>query len=444
MHVTRLEIAGVRGFDGPRRVDLEFPQRPDGSYAGWTVLAGRNGSGKSSLLQAMMLALGGPENGGTLAMGGVWKSDGEDTLEPLPFPEPGVRVHLARSPEHDPFSTEGGVIAAVMWSRSGGFVRWRTQSSRSDQPKPESDGAWSPRPEGWLYLGYGPFRRHSTPGVGVQDSAATRGAGFQTLFDEDATLVEGVSWLIGQHLLRLEGKAGAAELLEAVLRLLGDGLLPDGFRICRVDSDGLWVSRADGREFPMRRMSDGYRTVGALVVDIVRRMHLSYGDLRVEERDGIPTLPYPGVILIDEVDAHLHVSWQKKIGGWLKAHFPEMQFIVTTHSPYICQSADPGGLIRLPGPDEQAPPRAVDEDLYARIVYGSGDDAVLSELFGLETPYSDEAERLRDRLGELEGRVLDGAASEEEVAEYRDLSKKLQSSLGARVHEVSSRLGLEP
>jgi hypothetical protein len=295
-----------------------------------------------------------------------------------------------------------------------------------------------------MYLGYGPFRRHSKPDVALRDSADVRAAGFRTLFDEDATLVEGVSWLIGQHLLRLEGKAGAAELLETVLRLLGDGLLPDGFRICRVDSEGLWVARADGREFPMRRMSDGYRTVGALVVDIVRRMHAAYGHVQVEEREDAPTLPYPGVVVIDEVDAHLHVSWQKKIGGWLKAHFPEIQFIVTTHSPYICQSADPGGLIRLPGPDEQEPPRVVGEDLYRRIVYGSGDDAVLSELFGLETPYSDEAERLRERLGELEGRVLDGVASEDEAAEYQRLSKRLQSSLGARVHEVSSRLGLEP
>ncbi|GAA4149791.1 AAA family ATPase [Actinomadura keratinilytica] len=439
MYVSKVKIKGVRGFDGPRAVDLDLPQRADGSYAGWTVLAGRNGSGKSTFLQAIILALAGPRNAGALAMPNDWLVDGRPR-------QSWIELNLVRAANVDPlledwrgsvsinwdamlFSEAGGDEGGIFWGYGG-----RPFQQMLDR------GPWSVLPNGWLYLGYGPFRRHSRPVVGVSELDSSREAGFRTLFDEDATLVEGVSWLIGQHLLRLEGKSGAGEVLDAVLRLLGDGLLPDGFQVCKVDSEGLWVKRADGKEFPLRRMSDGYRTVGALVVDIVRRMHLTYGRLEVEERDGVPTLPYPGVVLIDEVDAHLHVSWQKKIGNWLKAHFPEIQFIVTTHSPYICQSADPGGLIRLPGPDEQEPPRVVDDDLYRRIVYGSGDDAVLSELFGLETPYSEEAERLRERLGDLEGKVLDGEASEDELAEYERLSKKLQSSLSARVREVSSRL----
>jgi chromosome segregation ATPase len=152
-------------------------------------------------------------------------------------------------------------------------------------------------------------------------------------------------------------------------------------------------------------------------------------------------LAYPGIVLVDEVDAHLHVSWQKHIGDWMKTHFPLIQFVVTSHSPYVCQSADPGGLIRLAGPEESGPPRVVDQDLYQRVIYGSGDDAILTELFGVETPYSSEAERLRRRLGSLEGRVLSGEASSSEVAEYRNLSEKLTSSLNARIDEVSSRLG---
>jgi DNA repair exonuclease SbcCD ATPase subunit len=59
MHVSRLRISGVRGFHGDRSVDLDLT-RPNGSLAGWTVLAGRNGSGKSTILQAFALALAGP------------------------------------------------------------------------------------------------------------------------------------------------------------------------------------------------------------------------------------------------------------------------------------------------------------------------------------------------------------------------------------------------
>ena len=148
-------------------------------------------------------------------------------------------------------------------------------------------------------------------------------------------------------------------------------------------------------------------------------------------------------MLIDEVDAHLHVTWQRKIGDWMQDHFPNIQFIVTSHSPYICQAADEGGLIRLPGADEHQPPEVVDEDLYRRVVYGSGDDAVLSELFGLETPYSSRAEQQRRRLVALERKVYAKAATAEEIAEYQELSGLLTSSLESRVAEVSARLEQE-
>ncbi|MCP2247956.1 AAA domain-containing protein, putative AbiEii toxin, Type IV TA system [Lentzea aerocolonigenes] len=174
----------------------------------------------------------------------------------------------------------------------------------------------------------------------------------------------------------------------------------------------------------------------ALVVDLLKQIHDAYGELQVEGN----AVTAPGVVIIDEVDAHLHVSWQQRIGGWLKAHFPNIQFIVTTHSPYICQAADPGGLIRLPGPDEQLPPHVVDQDLYERVVYGSGDDAVLTELFGLDSPYSEQAEQLRTRLVDLEVKVLAGTADEQEVRQYRELREKLTSSLTARVDEVAARL----
>ena len=224
-------------------------------------------------------------------------------------------------------------------------------------------------------------------------------------------------------------------MLDAVLGVLRDGLLPDGYEVGSVDSAGLWVVK-DGHRFPLREMSDGYRTVTALVVDIINQIYDAYGQLVVKGT----VITAPGVVLIDEVDAHLHVSWQKRIGGWLTEHFPNIQFIVTTHSPYVCQAADPGGLIRLPGPDEDIAPHVVDEDLYGRIVYGSGDDAVLSELFGLETGYSDRARELRRELSLLEAQVVAGSANDEQVERYEELSRTLMSSPAARADEVAARM----
>ncbi|MEU8240086.1 AAA family ATPase [Actinoplanes missouriensis] len=248
-----------------------------------------------------------------------------------------------------------------------------------------------------------------------------------------------MTWLIGQHLRALEGRPGARELKNLALAVLGDGLLPDGYRVQDVDSEGLWVERGAHR-FPLREMSDGYRTIAALVVDLLKQFHDAYGRLDADVADGVTVINAPGVVIIDEVDAHLHVSWQKRIGGWLKRHFPRTQFIVTTHSPYICQAADPNGLIRLPGPDEDAPPRVVDQDLYERIVYGNGDDAVLSDLFGLDTPYSEKAVSLRRELVGLEADVITGRADERAIHRYEQLRDLLTSSPAARVDELAARL----
>jgi hypothetical protein len=260
-----------------------------------------------------------------------------------------------------------------------------------------------------------------------------------SLFHEDASLTEGVGWLVEQHLRSFEKRAGALELKNIALRILADGLLPDGYQITDVDSDGLWVVN-DGHRFPLREMSDGYRTVAALVVDLLKQINEAFGGLPLDDLSDAPRIIPPGVVIIDEADAHLHVSWQKRIGGWLKTHFPNVQFIVTTHSPYVCQAADEGGLIRLPGPDEDTPPVVVGQDLYERIVFGSGDDAVLSELFGLDTPYSKRAEELRQRLVELEAAVVTGRAREDDLSEYHTLRRLLTSSPVARTQEVAARL----
>ena len=56
MYISRVRLENIRGFSGPRNVDLTLT-RPDGTHAGWTVIAGRNGSGKTSLLRAMAISV---------------------------------------------------------------------------------------------------------------------------------------------------------------------------------------------------------------------------------------------------------------------------------------------------------------------------------------------------------------------------------------------------
>jgi hypothetical protein len=88
-----------------------------------------------------------------------------------------------------------------------------------------------------------------------------------SLFCEDASLTEGVQWLIDRHLRSLEGKEWADEFGRAAIRVLADGLLPDDYEVSEVDSDGLWVISC-GHRFPLREMSHG--CIVAFVVDLIK------------------------------------------------------------------------------------------------------------------------------------------------------------------------------
>jgi predicted ATP-binding protein involved in virulence len=267
-----------------------------------------------------------------------------------------------------------------------------------------------------------------------------------SLFREDSSLIECVEWLREIYLQRLEGKDGAAEVERIVLSFLNDGLLPDDVQVQAVDSEGLWVTQY-GVKLPLSELSDGYRTTAALVMDIVRHLYRTYNEIEVElvnkAARSYQRILHQGVVLIDEVDLHLHVEWQKRFGFWLKCHFPNIQFIVTTHSPFICQAADPCGLIRLPAPGENQPVEHVSEELYNTVVNGSIDDAVLTELFGLETPYSEPAERLREDVARLEAKLQTGKASDKDRRQLQELRSRLPQNLSTDVEQALRKLAAE-
>ena len=102
------------------------------------------------------------------------------------------------------------------------------------------------------------------------------------------------------------------------------------------DTDDIEVTYLDGeggvRRMPMGLLSDGYRTTLSMIADIAYRMALLNPML------GERVLETPGVVLIDEVDLHLHPLWQAQILGDLRSIFPNVQFIVTTHAPIVVSS----------------------------------------------------------------------------------------------------------
>lgn len=114
----------------------------------------------------------------------------------------------------------------------------------------------------------------------------------------------------------------------------------------------------DGRVLPFAFLSAGYRSTIAMIADLAYRC----AELNPELGAEAPELT-PGVVLIDELDLHLHPNWQRRIIGDLQRAFPLVQFVATTHSPFVIQSLEQGHLINLGQPTSETWRRSSIEDI---------------------------------------------------------------------------------
>ena len=235
---------------------------------------------------------------------------------------------------------------------------------------------------------------------------------FVTMFQEAASLYEVDQWLRNLSHKKLEGRSPeSGQQLDLLLEILRDDLMPNQITVDRVDSDGLWLKDRNGLQLAWGEMSDGYRAALALLADILRHLIAAYGIDGLAERgkDGKIRIVRSGVVMIDEIDAHLHPEWQREIGFWLKRHFPKIQFLVTTHSPIICQAADENGLFVLPEPGSGAAPRALTTDEYKTVISSRPDTILLTPAFGLQNTRSPRAVEGRAEYAKLMAKKRAGA-----------------------------------
>jgi predicted ATP-binding protein involved in virulence len=159
-------------------------------------------------------------------------------------------------------------------------------------------------------------------------SAAKAPAYYNALRNARLSVAETADRLRAQRELAAEhepSRRAVALLDEAV-----SSFLP-GFSNLRPSEDGpsrLLIDH-DGATLDLRQLSDGERSVLVLILDIARRLTLANPNLDDPLREG------EAVILIDEIDLHLHPQWQRKIVEDLTRTFPKCQFIATTHSPQV-------------------------------------------------------------------------------------------------------------
>ena len=254
-------------------------------------------------------------------------------------------------------------------------------------------------------------------------SGVPRIARFATLFKEDATLQECEQWLKSLSHKKLEGHIHETRLLEAVKLLLDDEFLRKRAKIHRIDSDGVWLQESRGNVMNLSDMSEGYRAALAMMIDILQHLVTEYRTLILNKApDGTLSIGHHGVVMIDEVDAHLHPAWQQEIGLWMKKRFPNIQFIVTTHSPHICQAADQGGLFHLPSVESKDKPRKLNEEEYREVVRGRVNDVLLSKAFGLNSTRSPRTENALARYSQLYAKRRSADLNASEQGEMEQLA----------------------
>lgn len=184
--------------------------------------------------------------------------------------------------------------------------------------------------------------------------------------------------------------------------------------------------RQNGREpFSFNELSDGYSSVIYIVSDLILRM-----DKNWLLEDKISEYDYQGIVLIDELETHLHIELQKKIFPFLTKFFPKIQFIVTTHSPYILNSISNAKAYDLE--------RQVELDNLSGF---SSDD--LAEGYFEADAYSDE---LKNSLNRYEELCLKNDLTEDERAEraeirikFKNISTELSGVAKERFEDIERR-----
>lgn len=399
MYVRRLKISNVRSIE---QFDVRFAEE---KAPGWHVVLGSNGAGKSSVIRSLALALAGPKEAAALRQNwGTWARAGTNSSEILleiacgpkdVFTGVGRRrANVTVTLEFRPIETPIGGPGHELQVKSG-----KNNAERS---------FWGTN-TGWFSASFGPFRRFSGGDQAFDRLyySNPRLASHLSAFGEDVALTEGLRWLSDLRIQQLENNQQSGQLLDAMITFLNNSdLLPHDATIADVRSEDVLVIDGNGTKIAIDQMSDGYRSILSMIFEIFRQMNKSNNTedfLQALDLNNA-SVRLPGVVAIDEVDAHLHPSWQKQIGPWFTKCFPEVQFLVTTHSPIICRNADTVWYLPTPGSHETG--GKIEGIELQRLIYGSILEAYGTEIFGKDITRSDNSKELVQEIAKLNQKAL--------------------------------------
>jgi predicted ATP-binding protein involved in virulence len=344
MRIDHLRIHNFKGFEDK---SFDFPRSLDSSTPGsFHVLIGENGSGKSSALDALAVALG------------IWHvaspSAGWRSIEP-------EEARLLRVQEGDQvrFDPSSSPSISVQGSIDGLSLRW-TRENKDYSSKTVNTGAKDALDaikslldralnEKGVSLPVVAYYGAGRAWLAGRDRKATMDIDLKktSRFDAYYHSLDGQirhqainRWFLFEtveNFQRGEKRTSTLAVEEAVL-----SCVPGATRL-RFDGDRKEIVLAIGEsEVPFYSLSDGQRSMVSMVADIAIKavtLNPHLGENAAKES--------AGVVMIDELDLHLHPKWQREVVEHLRNAFPCIQFVGTTHSPFIVQTLREGELISL-------------------------------------------------------------------------------------------------
>jgi predicted ATPase len=372
VYVERIAISGLRSFRDTA-VGFLYPGCPDAPQVpNVTLLLGDNGAGKTSVLRSVALAALAP----VIASSGfrpyrlVRRTAGEEREWAEirgKFLLHGQDLGSARIETAEPAQTEARVV------RRGDFEQIRAREADA-----RWEGMFSETSPAFLVLGYGASRRvESGANLDVSARAKSRFVRYERvagLFEEHVTLVPLASWL---PRFRSENPARHRQVITLINRLL-----PAGMRIDEQPNEGgEYLFEHNGAAVPFAALSDGYRAFIGWIADLL--YHVTLGapsGARLDETRGI--------VLLDEVDLHLHPAWQRTVVPQLASTLPNLQFILTSHSPLVVGTLHSDNLRMI---EDDGTGASVVLRLHEHVHGLTADQILVSSYFGLTSPRAPEA-----------------------------------------------------
>lgn len=398
MYLVDLKLQNVRAI---QEMELSFRgTTPDEKTRRWTVLLGENGCGKSTVLKSIGLLLAGSEAlPDLLGSTDQWihNEANEATIS--------ATICTAEGDER---------TLTLVLKRGDGRDNVIKRNSKGLR---QLDAALRKADRNYFIAGYGAFRR--PPDLTRRSSIRFeqgRAAQLGTMFSLGNELVSLEQWAM--DLDYAVGREGSGIIREALGKLL------PGMHFKGIDKRkrAVLMATADG-DVPLGQLSEGYQAMAAWAGDLLFRMTETFKDRR-------DPLAARGVLLIDEMDLHLHPVWKRNLVDFLDNAFPNLQIIATTHSPLSIQQCGEGELfvVRRETTGPMLVP-FVGDPSRMRL-----SELFLSPLIGLQTLDSPKVAALREEARNIE--LKPGAKSAVEVAKLRSIQEQLKGTTPLAAEEA--------